>query len=252
MIEHMKRNYLRKIAPLLFGLLAIPAGAEEVRIAVASNFAQPMERLAAEFKRDTGHKALVSLGATGKFYAQIRNGAPFDVLLAADRETPQKMGVEGLSVPGSQFTYAIGTLVLWSAKPGMVDGQGDVLKKGAFRHLAAANPKLAPYGLAAKEVMKKLGVLDTIRPRLVLGENITQTYQFAATGNAELGFVALSQVMNREGSRWIVPQNLYSPIRQDAVLLAKGKGKPAAEQFLKYLKSGKAMAIIKSFGYELP
>lgn len=248
-------NYSQWIS-LLFGLLVIPASADEVRVAVASNFAQPMERIASEFKRDTGHKALVSLGATGKFYAQIRNGAPFDVLLAADRETPQKMGVEGLSIPGSQFTYAIGTLVLWSATPGVVDEQGDVLKKGTFRHLAAANPKLAPYGLAAEEVMKKLGVLATIRPRLVLGENITQTYQFAATGNAELGFVALSQVAREgkvaKGSAWIVPQNLYSPIRQDAVLLAKGKGKPAAEQFLKYLQSSKARTIIKSFGYELP
>ncbi len=243
-------------AALLAALSATTAMADEVQVAVAANFTKPAERIAAEFNKDTGHKAAISLGATGKFYAQIRNGAPFEVLLAADDETPQKMGKEGLTVPGSEFTYAIGKLVLWSAKPGVVDGQGEVLKKGAFQRFALANPKLAPYGLAGEEVMKKLGVFDAIQPKLVLGENISQTWQFVATGNAELGFVALSQVAKdgkvAEGSAWIVPQNLYSPIRQDAVLLARGKGKAAAEQFLKYLKSDKAVAIIRSYGYELP
>ncbi|HUW49417.1 MAG TPA: molybdate ABC transporter substrate-binding protein [Sulfuricella sp.] len=250
------RNLKLYCAALLAALSATPAMADEVQVAVASNFAKPVERIAAEFNKDTGNKAVVSLGATGKLYAQIRNGAPFEVLLAADDTTPQKIGKEGLSVPGSQFTYAIGKLVLWSAKLGVVDGQGEVLKKGAFRRLSLANPKLAPYGLAGEEAMKKLGVFDALQPRLVLGENITQAYQFVATGNAELGFVALSQVAKdgkvTEGSAWIVPQNLYSPIRQDAVLLAKGKGKAAAEQFLKYLKSDKAAAIIRSYGYELP
>ncbi|MDD5329295.1 MAG: molybdate ABC transporter substrate-binding protein [Sulfuricella sp.] len=249
------RNLKFVSAAFLAGLSA-PAMADEVQVAVASNFAKPVERIAAEFNKDTGHKTAVSLGATGKFYAQIRNGAPFEVLLAADDETPLKMSKEGMTVPGTEFTYAIGKLALWSAKPGVVDSQGDVLRKGAFQRVALANPKLAPYGLAGEEVMKKLGVFDAIQPKLVLGENITQTWQFVGTGNAELGFVALSQVAKdgkvAEGSAWIVPQNLYSPIRQDAVLLAKGKGKAAAEQFLKYLKSDKAKGIIRGYGYELP
>ncbi|MDD5242073.1 MAG: molybdate ABC transporter substrate-binding protein [Sulfuricella sp.] len=249
-------NLKSQTSAVLLGLFAATAFADEVQVAVAANFAKPVERIAAEFNKDTGHKASISLGATGKLYAQIRNGAPFGILLAADDATPQKMGKEGLSVPDSQFTYAIGKLVLWSAKPGIVDSQGEVLKKGAFQHFALANPKLAPYGLAGEEVMKKIGVFNAIQPKLVLGENITQTYQFVATGNAELGFVALSQVIKdgkiTEGSAWIVPQNLYNPIRQDAVLLAKGKGNAAAELFLKYLKSDKAAAIIRSYGYELP
>lgn len=243
------------ISSLLLGLLAIPAAAaDEVRVAVAANFAAPMEKIAAEFARDTGHRAVISSGATGKFYAQIRNGAPFEVFLSADDETPAKLEQEGLGVTGSRFTYAIGRLVLWSPKPGYVDPQGEVLKKGDFRHLAVANPKLAPYGRAAQEVLEKKALWQPLQPRLVLGENIAQTWQFVASGNAELGFVALSQIKTEggelPGSFWIVPQTLHAPIRQDAVLLAKSKA--AAEQLMKYLKSDKVAAIIRRYGYERP
>jgi len=212
-------------------LLAVAAHADEVQVAVAANFTAPMKQIAAEFEKDTGHKAVLAFGATGKFYAQISNGAPFEVLLTADDETPVKLEKELLAAPNTRFTYAIGKLVLWSAKTGYVDGQGDILKKGDFKHLALANPKAAPYGAAAMEAMKNLGVLESIQPRIVQGENISQTHQFVATGNAELGFVALSQVFKdgkiTSGSAWIVPAKLYAPIRQDAVVLAKGRNKPA-------------------------
>jgi molybdate transport system substrate-binding protein len=212
-----------------------------------------MQKIAPDFEKATGHKIVAAYGSTGKFYAQIKNGAPFEILLAADDETPSKLGKEG-AVANSQFTYAIGKLVLWSAKPAVVDGNGEVLKKAGFDHLAVANPKLAPYGAAAMEAMKALGVLDALQPKLVTAENIAQTQQFVASGNALLGFVALSQVLKDgaiEGSAWIVPQHLYSPIRQDAIILEKGKGKPAAEALMKYLKGDKAKAVIKSFGYDL-
>ena len=245
----------RWILPLLLGLLATPAAADEVRVAVAANFTAPLEKIAAEFARDTGHRLIVSSGSSGKLYAQIRNGAPFEVFLSAD-ETPARLEHEGLAVSGTRFTYAIGKLVLWSPKPGYVDSRGEVLKSGDFKHLAVANPKLAPYGRAAQELMEKKGLWQSVQPRLVMGENITQTYQFAATGNAELGLVALSQIRKAggepQGSFWVVPQSLYSPIRQDAALLANGKGRTAAGQFLKYLKSAKATAIIQRFGYDLP
>ncbi|WP_211222756.1 molybdate ABC transporter substrate-binding protein [Paludibacterium yongneupense] len=248
----MKRKAL---TPLALGLmlLAAPALAAEVQVAVAANFAGPMQKIAAEFAHDTGHKALVSIGATGAFYAQIRNGAPFQVFLSADDETPAKLENEGRTVKGSRFTYAIGKLVLWSAKPGFVDGNGEVLKQGHFNHLAIANPKTAPYGTAAVEAMKKLGLYSGLEAKLVQGENIAQTQQFVASGNAELGFVALSQVWKDgrvvSGSAWPVPATLYTPIRQDAVLLASGRDDPAAHALLDYLKGDKARAIIRSYGY---
>ncbi len=229
--------------------------ADEISVAVAANFTAPMQAIAAGFEKETGHKVLAAYGATGKFYAQIRNGAPFEVLLTADEETPARLIKESSAVAGSQFTYAIGKLVLWSAKPAIVDGAGAVLKAGGFNHLAIANPKLAPYGAAAVEVMKGLGVYASVQPKIVTGESIAQTHQFISTGNALLGFVALSQVLKDgkiDGSSWIVPATLYAPIRQDAVILEKGKGKPAAEALMKYLKSDKARAIIQSFGYALP
>ena len=236
-------------------LLAVAAHAGKVQVAVAANFTAPMKQIAAEFEKDTGHNAVLSFGATGKFYAQISNGAPFEVLLAADDETPARLEKELLATPGTGFTYAIGKLALWSAKEGYVDSQGDVLKKGDFKHLALANPKTAPYGAAAIETMKQLGVLDRIRPKFVQGENIAQTHQFVATGNAELGFVALSQVFKdgkvSSGSAWVVPGKLYAPILQDAVVLAKGRNNPAANALVKYLKTDKARSIIKSYGYEL-
>jgi molybdate transport system substrate-binding protein len=245
---------------LLAGLMFAASGwsiqAAEVHVAVAANFTAPMQKIAIEFQKDTGHKALLAFGATGKFYAQIKNGAPFAVLLAADDKTPAILESEGNAIPGSCFTYAIGTLVLWSAQSGMVDDQGAVLKKGEFQHLAIANPKTAPYGAAAIKILTQLGLLDTLQPKLVTGENISQTYQFIATGNAELGFVAMSQVMFdgklTSGSAWIVPTNLHEPIRQDAVILAKGKDQPAAKALVDYLKGKKATAIIQSYGYMLP
>lgn len=246
---------IRLLAPLYALLLAFSAQADEVSVAVAANFTAPMNAIAAEFAKDTGHQAKLAFGATGKFYAQIKNGAPFQMLLSADDETPLKLEQEGLGVSGSRFTYAIGSLVLWSAKEGYVDTKGDVLKHGQFNKLALANPKLAPYGKAAMEVLTGMGLLDAVTPKFVQGENIAQTYQFVSTGNAELGFVALSQVMKEgkiaSGSAWIVPGKLHSQIRQDAVVLTGGKGNAAAEALVKYLKGDKAREIIKSYGYEI-
>ena len=249
----LSRLFLSLVLPILGA--ASSAQADEVSVAVAANFAAPMQKIAAEFEKETGHKVLTSTGATGKFYAQIQNGAPFEVLLSADDETPAKLVKEGAAISGSQFTYAIGKLVLWSAKPGFVDDAGEVLKKGGFKHVALANPKLAPYGAAAVDTMKALGVYDALQPKFVQGENIAQTHQFVVTGNAELGFVALSQVLkggNIDGSAWIIPGNLYNPIRQDAVLLAKGKDRSAAIALLNFLKGEAAQTVIKSFGYALP
>lgn len=229
------------------------AHAGTVSVAVAANFAAPMQKIAAAFEADTGHKAELSSGATGKFYAQITHGAPFQVLLSADDTTPARLEREGKAVANSRFTYAIGTLVLWSAQPGTVDAQGAVLKTGDFKHLAIANPKLAPYGAAAAQVMDRLGVAAALKPRLVQGESIAQTFQFVATGNAQLGFLALSQVMVdgkiTSGSAWQVPATLHNPIRQDAVLLNPGKDSAAAAALLAYLRSDKARAIIRSYGY---
>ena len=236
-------------------LVALPTLADEVQVAVAANFTAPMQQIAALFEQDSGHKASLAFGATGKFYAQIVNGAPFEILLAADDETPAKLEKEGLGVAGSRFTYAVGKLVLWSADPDRVDAAGAVLKTGSFKHLALANPKTAPYGAAAIEAMGKLGVLSDLQPRLVHGENISQAHQFVTSGNAELGFVALSQVYKDgklgSGSMWAVPANLYAPILQDAQLLAKGRDKPAAAALLAFLKGDKARAVIRSYGYEL-
>ena len=234
--------------------LAAPALAADVQVAVAANFTAPMKLIAADFEKDTGHKAVLSFGATGKFYAQITNGAPFEVFLSADDETPKKLEQEGAAVSGSRFTYATGKLALWSAQPGLVDGQGEVLKKGGFSKIAIAAPKLAPYGAAAVETMTRLGVMAALAPKLVTGESIGQAFSFVSTGNAELGFVALSQVYEggriKSGSAWIVPDTLHSAIRQDAVLLNKGKENAAAIALLAFLKTEKAKAVIRSFGYQ--
>ena len=244
---------MQSLTALLLALTAHAAGAAEVQVAVAANFTVPMKEIAAAFEQETGHKVSAAYGATGKFYAQITNGAPFEVLLAADDATPTKLVKEGAAVAGTQFTYAIGTLVLWSAKPGFIDDQGQVLAAGNFQRLAIANPTVAPYGAAAVEVLSGLGLLATVEPRFVTGENIAQTFQVVSTGNAELGFVALSQVMKdgkiADGSAWVVPGKLHEPIRQDAVILEKGKGKPGAIDLMEYLRGDKARAVIKSFGY---
>lgn len=242
----------------MFAVAFVPLGAQAdtVQVAVAANFSGPMQRIAADFERETGHKALVSIGATGKFYAQIKNGAPFEVLLAADEATPARLEAEGAAVAGTRFAYAIGQLVLWSARPGFVDAAGEVLRKGDFRHLAIANPKTAPYGAAAVQTLEALKLNDALAPRFVQGENIAQTQQFVATGNAELGFVALSQVWRdgriAEGSGWIVPAGMHAPIRQDAVLLVPGRDRPAALALLRYLRGEAARGVIRGFGYALP
>ncbi|AXS79957.1 molybdate ABC transporter substrate-binding protein [Dechloromonas sp. HYN0024] len=244
-----------RLFPLLLSLLALPAWADEVQVAVAANFTAPMQQIAAQFEKDTGHKATLAFGATGKFYAQIANGAPFDIFLSADDETPARLEKEGQAVAGSRFTYAIGRLALWSAQTDKVDDKGEVLKRADIAHLALANPKTAPYGAAAIEVMQKKGLLLALQPKFVLGENISQAYQFVASGNAEIGFVALSQIWKdgklTGGSAWIVPASLHEPIRQDAIRLNQGRDKPAASALLTYLKSEKARVIIRSYGYDL-
>ncbi|TCD24101.1 molybdate ABC transporter substrate-binding protein [Pseudomonas sp. IC_126] len=250
----MKR--LCKIAALFMtALLPFASHAAEVQVAVASNFTKPMQAIAEHFEQDTGHKALLAFGSTGKFYAQIRNGAPFDVLLAADEEVPAKLESEGQGVTGSRFPYAIGTLVLWSPRKDYVEDQAKALTERPYRHLAIANPKTAPYGAAAMATLEKLGLTESTRGRLVQGENIAQAHQFVASGNAELGFVALSQVVDEgaisQGSGWIVPASFHPPIRQDALLLNKGRDNPAAQALLEYLKSAKAAEVIEAYGYSL-
>ena len=236
-------------------ILAPVTYAETVLVAVASNFTKPMTEIAEAFKKDSGHTAKLSFGSSGKIVSQLENGAPFEVFLSADDAKPAKLEQAGLTVVGSRFTYALGTLVLWSAKPGYVDEQGQILSKGGFQHIALANPKLAPYGEAAGETMKSLGLQEKLQPVFVLGDNISQTHQFVSTGNAELGFVALSQVISdgkiAEGSGWIVPASMHDPIRQDAVLMKTGEENPAAPALLDYLKSAPAKAIIAKYGYGL-
>lgn len=253
----MHRIKLKSFALLaLLTLNALATHADEVAVAVAANFTGPMQVIAPLFERDTGHKLSLAFGATGKFYAQINNGAPFELLLSADDETPARLIREGQGLAGSAYTYAIGKLVLWSADPKLVDNKGEILKRGGFKHIAIANPKTAPYGAAAMQALGKLSLADSLKPLVVQGENIAQTHQFISTGAAELGFVAYSQVIRNDrigsGSGWVVPGSLYDPIRQDAVLLTKGKDKPGAVALLNYLKGDKARAVIRSFGYELP
>lgn len=248
----MKRLLSYLLAPLL---LASPAQAAEVSVAVAANFTAPMQKIAAAFEQDTGHRAVLAFGSTGKFHTQIRNGAPFQLLLAADGATPQHMESEGLTVAGTRFTYATGKLVLWSRQPGLVDGRGEVLMHGRFDHIALADPKQAPYGAAAIETLQKLGVFEQTRSKFVVGMNIAQTYQFVATESAALGFVALSQVFTdgriTQGSAWIVPANLHAPIRQDAVVLSAGKDHAATAALVRYLRGDTARGIIRAFGYDI-
>jgi molybdate transport system substrate-binding protein len=250
---------MKKLSRVMGSLLLVgalltgrPAGAADgpvVRVAVAANFTAAMKRIAAGFERVSGDRVLVSFGSTGSLYAQIRNGAPYDLFLAADERRPRLLEGEGAAVPGSRFTYAVGRLVLWSAQTGLVDRRGAVLGHGSFTHLAIANPKTAPYGAAAEQVLRHLGLWEKLQPRIVRGENIAQTYQFTATGNAQLGMVALSEARNSGGSRWDIPQNLYTPIRQQAVLLVRGRDNPTARALLAYLKSDAGRRVIHSFGY---
>lgn len=234
----------------LTAAFAIPVCAAETYVAVAANFTEPAKEIAADFEKATGHKAVLAFGSAGAFFTQITRGAPFEVFLSADAERPIRAENEGYTVIGTRFTYAIGRLVLYSTTPGLVDGKGDVLKSQRFDKLAIADPKIAPYGTAAIETMHKLGVYDALKAKIVSGSSIAQAYQFTSTGAAQLGFVALSQVITvRGGSRWIVPTKLHRPIDQQAVLLKTGKNNPAARAFIQYLKSGKALAIIRRYGY---
>lgn len=230
-----------------------PLQAAEVQVAVAANFTAPMREIAQAFEQDTGHRAISAFGSTGQLYAQIRHGAPFEVFLAADASTPERLESEGLGVAGSRFTYATGALALWSADAERIRDGEQQLRGGNFRHLAIANPKTAPYGLAAAQVMQGLGLSETLAPKLVEGQSIGQAYQFVASGNAELGFVALAQISRNgaitSGSAWPIPTALYQPIRQDAVLLDQGTDNPAALALLIYLKGERATAIINSYGY---
>lgn len=246
---------LKRLAAIALCSAAGVTQADTVQVAVAANFSAPMQQIAAAFNRATGHEVVIVSGATGKFAAQIGNGAPFQVLLAADDGTPKKLEDAGHVVAGSRFTYAIGRLVLYSAQPGRVDDRGAVLKSGRFARLAIANPRVAPYGVAAMEALQALGLRPAVDAKLVMGESIAQAFQFVATGNAELGLVALSQVavpgQPAPGSWWAVPQQLYTPIHQDAALLQPGAGSAAARALLDYLRSEPARAVIRAWGYGL-
>jgi len=247
-----RRAHLLGLLAALLTALAGPALAAETQVAVAANFTQPAKEIAAAFEKATGHKAVLSFGSSGQFYAQIAHGAPFEVLLSADADRPAAAERDGLGVPGTRFTYAVGRLVLFSRTPGLVDSAGAVLKTGRFSKLAIADPTSAPYGAAAIQTLQKLGVYGALKPRIVQGSNITQVYQFAATGAAELGFVALSQVIGRPGgSRWVVPEDLHAPIGQQAILLSAGRNNPAARAFLAFLRGPQATAIIRRYGYEV-
>lgn len=229
------------------------AQAAQATVAVAANFAEPLRALAAVLEKTTGHRLEIVVGATGRLYAQIANGAPFDLFLAADQATVAKTESEGLTVPGSRFLYATGQLVLWSARPDLVDKQGQVLRQDGWRRLAVANPRTAPYGAAALQTLAQLGLTQALAPRLVQGESIAQTYNFAHTGNAELAFVALSQVLEggrlKSGSMWVVPAQYHEPIRQDAVLLKRGARNEAARALVKLMQSPAGQDLIRSFGY---
>jgi molybdate transport system substrate-binding protein len=228
---------------------ALPAQGAETNVAVAANFTDAATEIAQAFKEKTGHEAVLSFGSTGQLYAQITQEAPFEIFLAADDERPGKAEDEGLAVPGSQFTYATGSIVLWSRDPNLVRGEA-TLRKDGFTRIAIANPITAPYGAAAVQAMRALGVYDRLEPKIVQGNNIAQTYQFVETGNAELGFVALSQVASgNEGSRWVVPAELHETIRQDAVLLEKGAKSEAAKAFIDFLKGPEAARIMQRYGY---
>ncbi|ODR97943.1 molybdate ABC transporter substrate-binding protein [Methyloceanibacter methanicus] len=234
-------------------LSAEPVRAGEATVAVAANFTLAAKRIGAAFEAETGHRVVFSFGSTGQLFTQIAHEAPFDAFLAADTARPERAETEGLGVPGTRFTYAIGVLVLWSADSDLIDGSPSVLSDPKLAHVAIANPVTAPYGAAAIETMTKLGVLQDVKPRLVEGKSVGQTYQFVATGNAPVGFVALSQVSeDPSGSRWVVPGDMHDPLRQDAILLAHGRDNAAAKAFLEFLRSAKALKIIEGLGYVVP
>ena len=244
------RQALGWAAAMLVLAMGAPALAAEIQVAVAANFTEPSKEIAAAFEARTHDHVLLSFGASGQFYAQISHGAPFEVFLSADADRPAQAEKEGFAVPGSRFTYAVGKLVLFSKTPGLVDDRGEVLKSGKFEKLAIADPAVAPYGVAAVQTMTKLGLYDALKPKLVMGSSINQTYQFVQTGAAELGFIALSQVIAEAGgSRWPVPESDHAPIEQQAVLLKTGQDDAAAKAFLAFLKGPEARKVILKFGY---
>jgi molybdate transport system substrate-binding protein len=251
---NIKSTLLALWALLTLLALAATAQAASVNVAVAANFAVPMQRIAQQFERETGFRAVLSVASTGRLYAQIRHGAPFDVMLSADDRAPARLIEGGHAVAGTRFTYAIGRLVLWSRDPNLVDAEGAVLRSAPFTRIALADPKVAPYGAAAVETMTHMGVWSGLQARAVFGDSIAQAYHFAASQNAQLGFVALSQVFVEgqltSGSAWVVPQSFYTPIRQDAVLLQRGAANPAATALLAYLRTEPALTIIRAFGYD--
>lgn len=238
---------------LIIVCLSLPLRAEELTVAVASNFAVPMREIAAAFEQTSGQRVRLAFGSSGKFYAQIRSGAPFQVFLSADQSKPKALEEAGLAVPGSRFTYAVGALALWSRNADLIQGGPQILQQGSFRKLALANPRLAPYGAAAVEVLERLDAVEATRARWVRGENIAQAYQFVASGNAELGFVALSQIIAdgkvTVGSSWLVPAGMHQPIRQDAVLLTRGAASEGARALLDFMRSERARAVIAAYGY---
>jgi molybdate transport system substrate-binding protein len=252
MLKRLKLAIAAAAAFLALGLAGAPAIADDVQVAVAANFTEPAKEIAGAFAAKTGNHAILSFGSSGQFYTQITQGAPFEVFLSADPDRPKRIEQEGLGVPGSRFSYAIGQLVLWSKTPGLVDASGAVLAKGGFNKLAIADPTAAPYGVAAVQTLTKMGLYARLQTRIVKGSSITQTYQFVESGAAELGFVALSQVINDpSGSRWQVPAALHAPIDQEAILLWKGDKDPAARAFLRFLRGPEALAIIRRYGYEV-
>jgi molybdate transport system substrate-binding protein len=251
--EAMRRNLVLIFLQIT---LLISIQAAEVTVAVASNFSLPMRKIVAQFEADFGHKVRLSFGSTGAFYSQIKNGGPFHLLVAADQETPARLEKEGLGLAGTRFTYAQGRLVLWSRQAGLVDREGEILKAGHFQKLALANPKLAPYGVAAMETLSSMGLTEQLKSKFVQGENISQAYQFVETENAQIGFVAMSQVFFEskllKGSAWIVPPQLHSPIQQDAILLLAGQKNSVAIELMRYLKTDKAKSVMSAFGYSHP
>ncbi len=238
----------------IMSFLATPSAglADDVRVAVAANFTRAAQEIGRVFETETGHQALFSFGSTGLLYAQILQGAPFDVFLAADQDRPRRIVDEGMGVEDRFFTYAAGKIVLYSARTGFVMGE-DTLRSGDFTRLAIAHPRTAPYGAAAVQALEALSVYEALQPKTVYGTNIAQTYQFVETGNAELGFVALAQIVHhKDGSRWLVPEGLHEPIAQGAVMLESGLGRPAAEAFLAFLKSPTGRGVIRRHGYDTP
>ncbi len=271
----LKNCSLFRHFPSIFLLLlsSLSASAESIKIAVASNFMSPMKEIALVFEKSSGHAVSLSFGSSGKFYAQITNGAPFDLFFSADQDKPQRLEKQQIAIPGTRFTYAQGQLVLWSRTNSSVANNSqngnsqnsnsrasssepsnlERLKSGEYKKLALANPKLAPYGLAARQTLGNLGLLSSSRKHWVRGENISQTFQFVHTGNADIGFIALSQIVKKggldNGASWLVPGTFYDPIRQDAVLLKRGKNNTAAQQFLEFIRSPVAREIMTRYGY---